>query len=100
MEKSQNLSRRTFLFQSGKSLALLTAANVGVYTIGSAFKKLDGNLVAGAKMCSCLCEEIPGQCGSTPPTSMLRDCMGSHPTDCSLLNGSCVGQEVKFGCGI
>lgn len=46
---NKDLSRRNFLFQGGKSLALLASANVGVYVIGSAFKELDGSLVAGAK---------------------------------------------------
>lgn len=49
-KKSQpNFSRRNFLLSSGKSLATFAAANVGVYVIGSAFKNLDGSLVAGAK---------------------------------------------------
>lgn len=43
-----------FLLQSGRSLASLAVANVGVYIVGSAFKKLDGGLVAGAKWCDCL----------------------------------------------
>ena len=46
---NKDLSRRNFLFQGGKSLAAFAAANVGVYVIGSAFKSLDGSLVAGAK---------------------------------------------------
>lgn len=40
--------RRAFLFQSAASL--FTLSNLSVYAIGSAFKKLDGSLVAGAKM--------------------------------------------------
>ncbi len=49
MSDLKSLSRRNFLSRGGKSLALLAAANVGVYVIGSAFKNLDGSLVAGAK---------------------------------------------------
>ncbi|MFZ3229763.1 MAG: hypothetical protein WA160_06135 [Pseudobdellovibrio sp.] len=43
------ISRRSFLFNSGKSLATLLTASVGIYAIGSAHKALDGSMVAGAK---------------------------------------------------
>lgn len=42
-------SRRSFLTKLGASAGSLMMANVGVYVIGSAFKNLDGSLVAGAK---------------------------------------------------
>jgi hypothetical protein len=51
--KTSALSRRNFLLSTTKSLATLAVANTGVYIIGSAFKSLDGSMVAGAKTCTC-----------------------------------------------
>lgn len=49
-EPSKNqFSRRDFISNFGKSLVSLSIANLGLYAVGSAFKKLDGSLVAGAK---------------------------------------------------
>jgi len=42
-------SRRSFLSKLGASAGSLMLANAGVYAIGSAFKSLDGSMVAGAK---------------------------------------------------
>lgn len=47
-----NVNRRKFLSRSIESLTALAVANTAVYAIGSAFKSLDGSLVAGAKSCS------------------------------------------------
>lgn len=41
-------SRRQFIF---KTVGTFVAANTSIYLIGSAFKNLDGSLVAGAKYC-------------------------------------------------
>jgi hypothetical protein len=51
--KTSALTRRNFLLSTTKSLATLAVANTGVYIIGSAFKSLDGSIVAGAKTCTC-----------------------------------------------
>ena len=58
--KTTALTRRTFLLQSGTTLATFAAANVGVYIVGSAFKDLDGSMVAGAKCVigTCLCNDM------------------------------------------
>lgn len=53
-------------------MAALAAANVGVYVIGSAFKELDGSMVAGAK-CSigvCICNDL-----STPNAGNIPVCL-------------------------
>jgi len=76
-----NSSRRKFLFNSGKSLAALAAANVGVYAVGSVFKKLDGSLVAGAKSYSCVCNpDCSGgffSCSGASTTSSATDVTGN-----------------------
>ena len=44
------ISRRNFIFKQGlQAVGLLGSATVGIYAVGSAFKSLDGSLVAGAK---------------------------------------------------
>ena len=43
------VSRRNFFHGSASLLVTASLANAGVYIIGSAFKSLDGSLVAGAK---------------------------------------------------
>jgi len=47
---SSKLNRRSFFFKSsGSVIATFAVANASIYTIGSAFRALDGSFVAGAK---------------------------------------------------
>ena len=99
MDTNKDLSRRNFLFQGGKSLGLLASANVGVYVIGSAFRELDGGLVAGAKTCS---YEQATPSGGGPMCIVGCDTMtvvtgatcvgGPAPTDC------CDAYSTPCGC--
>lgn len=83
-------SRRQFLLQGGKSLALLAVANTAVYAVGSAFKEFDGSLVAGAKCSppgldgnSCMAGCQPGQlfCNGT-----IYQCAPCAPCGASACN--------------
>jgi hypothetical protein len=81
--KTSVLSRRNFLLGMTRSLATLAVANTGVYVIGSAFKSLDGSIVAGAK-----CDPNMGQtCYAIVPFSGYFD---SGTGDCSTV-GMCTG---------
>ena len=60
-------------------MALWASANVGVYVIGSAFKELDGNLVAGAKTWILQTHMEVGTCTNS-----------GGPVSCPGSNGSCV----------
>lgn len=42
-------SRREFFFAASEASFKFALANTAIYAVGSAFKNLDGNLVAGAK---------------------------------------------------
>jgi hypothetical protein len=44
-------TRRDFLLKGASFFAKFAVANAGLYVVGSAFKSLDGSLVAGAKEC-------------------------------------------------
>lgn len=51
-------SRRAFLKKGFNLAVTMVAANAAVYVVGSAFKELDGSLVAGAK---CSAAHIEGE---------------------------------------
>lgn len=74
MKLNKSFSRRKLFFQGGKTLLVFATANVGVYTMGSAFKDLDGSMVAGAK-----CAPPAPRCVDNPRTpgiESLRCCEG------------------------
>jgi hypothetical protein len=96
--KNRRLSRRNFLFGVSKSLASLAVASAGVYVVGSAFKSLDGSLVAGAKTCTCTCRKKV-MCGA-PLESMFDEVCTIETTApvCSSLNGVCTsGYNTMYG---
>lgn len=49
-ENKTNSNRRKFLLSAAKAASLFAVANTSVYVVGSAFKNLDGSMVAGAKL--------------------------------------------------
>jgi hypothetical protein len=96
--KANSFTRRNFLFGATKSLAKLAVASAGVYAIGSAFKSLDGSMVAGAKFCTCNCRQS-SMCGG--PNSMFDElCDVNEPwvTHCPSLNGTCWGTYYLTHC--
>jgi hypothetical protein len=85
--KTSRLTRRSFLFGVSKSLASLAVASAGVYVVGSAFKSLDGSLVAGAKTCACTCRRTEF-CEAPLPALFDETCDIEAP-NCSLVPGNC-----------
>ena len=75
---SSELSRRRFLSKSIGMLGSMAIANAGIYAIGSAFKELDGSLVAGAK-----CNNYTRTYGS------LAACSSGCPNYCSNQGNGC-----------
>jgi hypothetical protein len=93
--KTSRLTRRSFLFGVSKSLASLAVASAGVYVVGSAFKSLDGSLVAGAKTCGCTCQQST-MCGAGADWS-FEFCV-IEAADCSMPPGNCTsGYDMNFG---
>lgn len=83
--------RRSFLFNSAKAAGLLMLANTGVYAVGSAFKKLDGSMVAGAKVWSLSYSTGGGMAGC-----------GMTNKDCPTTRGTCAPAgitDIVFKCG-
>jgi hypothetical protein len=83
-------SRRKFILNGFKAAGILATANVGVYAIGSAFKELDGSMVAGAKTWT-----IDFQTGSGNLSCSVL-------LLCPLTDGPCtmpVAPKIKFHCG-
>jgi hypothetical protein len=68
-----------------------------VYVVGSAFKNLDGSMVAGAKLCECLCWYQNFSCGYSGSNTAAESCIVVAPTTCSAL-GSCSGTKRISGC--
>ena len=100
MSEPKNISRRT-LFKSTLSAAkLLLIANSGLYVVGSAFKNLDGSMVAGAK-------QVGGcTCGINPPNGdacsiVLTRAVSDYPSKiCYLDPDPCAaeGESVAVYC--
>ncbi|MBC7466972.1 MAG: hypothetical protein H7256_13370 [Bdellovibrio sp.] len=83
--------RRSFLFNSAKAAGLLMLANTGVYTLGSAFKRLDGSMVAGAKNWGLSYSTGGGRAG----------CGGTYKA-CPSTRGTCSPggiTDIVFKCG-
>jgi len=84
-------SRRQFLFNLSTATVQLAAANMAVYVVGSAFKNLDGSLVAGAKV---VCPAQTGPAVSCPvsiPAGVFGDSLQFQSTDCIAAGGSGMG---------
>lgn len=99
-EQQPDLSRRSFLRMAAVSSASLLAANLATYAVGSAFKKLDGSLVAGAKTYACSCSydgsnggTAWGSCGVCPPCDATGPEMFMQDMD-----GNCA-PSPGFTCG-
>lgn len=56
--ESPEIRRRDFIFRVLKTGGLILSSQVVVYAVGSAFKDLDGSMVAGAK-CAGACAGPP-----------------------------------------
>jgi hypothetical protein len=96
--KTKALTRRNFLFGATKSLATLAVASAGVYAIGSAFKSLDGSMVAGAKYCACECINIVHVCGSPYSTWFSETCDFTIEEWQTCDQFPCFGNRSTFNC--
>lgn len=88
MTDSNNKTRRQFLF-TFSTLSVAMAAQVSIYAIGSAFKNLDGSLVAGAKNCP-----PPRPTKYIPPG--WRSC---GPVSCNTVTGQWTDPGVSLPSG-
>jgi hypothetical protein len=90
-------TRRDFLLKGASFFAKFAVANAGLYVVGSAFKSLDGSLVAGAKQQQCYytiaVDNYPWGCGTAKigpyPDSSCGGYINTYEGVCSHLNGSC-----------
>lgn len=85
-----SIPRRAFLSTLGKAFGALAVANGAVYLIGSAFKELDGSLVAGAKCVvgTCLCNDL-----TTPSAGNSSVCGAKCSTHGGMLDYCTNGDE-------
>lgn len=96
-------SRRQFLKGASRIVSTLAVAQVGVYAIGAAFKKLDGSVNAyGLKMCNGLdgCLYCCAIGGSTSPgfdySSCVNMCYQSYSDERLKTKVVLVGQENGY----
>ena len=99
-------SRRKFLFNLSQGAGTFLAANATVYLVGSAFKRLDGSLVAGAKYCcmgavksSVLCggNGVYAQIDRLPTSITSADCKQETSDYYGVVPG-CVSSYVDSSC--
>lgn len=95
-------SRRKFLFQLSSAATTLAFANAAVYSVGSAFKSLDGSMTAGAKCLATGANTFSGtgwaddtNCSSIagPPGN------GPQPACCSGTDNGAYSWADTFGAG-